>query len=675
MAIQLDGTAYDTHVTPLRNPINDARDMAQSLQGLGFHVKLLTDATRPQMDAAVVHLENELANSKTSVGFFYYAGHGVQRDGTNYLIPVNADIPAAAFLSGRADSLQSILNEIGSAGNRLNVFVLDACRDNPFSWSRGLTRGLTVVGSQPPESIIAFAAGSGQVAQDGTGSHGVYTAQLLKHLRTPGTNITDMFAATGGAVSAKTDGSQNPALYSQFYGTFYLAGAPSSQQEAVAPAATSQQGSAHETGIHPSLKLLSTLNLEPNERVDKIVASGDGSAYVVVTSVETGILVKKKIYYVRQGSKRLGPFTSFTEQEKGSWVATGSHGRYYVGSPWTVIGPLSSDVTGIGWARTMADRRLAFIAKTKNDQEYLQLGETKGTTFGYIYDLTPSPDNLSIAYLAQRGNQFYEVTGSSVNGPYDYYNGYGSTLVWSPDGSVCAYAAQTGKDVYIYEGTTRIGPFGWVYELLFAPEGKTLVYIADDYIFAGKERLGPFVGPGRLVFSPHGNRFAFAGQKYNGGMEFVHLNNGKTYGPFYDFGLRYDFSPDGRTFFCRGIDASGDTVVYMGNQKTVIKSQYAFPIPVFSKQGRHDAFVVDTGSPSWQMNMKNKKLDVDPKLPYGILSDGTPLYWKSMNGGHYLVTGDLQQGPYEVITDVSTAEAFRFLVVQKQAVYLLSCPR
>ena len=151
----------------LNNPVNDARDMADSLRNLGF---------------------------------FFYAGHGVQSGGANYLIPADAQIPGEAFLRSKALSVQSLLDTIGMSGNKLNVVVLDACRDNPYSWGRSGSRGLTVVGRQPAGSIIAYATSAGSVAQDGRGRNGVFTSELLKNLKTPGLDIFDVFRETGAAV-------------------------------------------------------------------------------------------------------------------------------------------------------------------------------------------------------------------------------------------------------------------------------------------------------------------------------------------------------------------------------------------------------------------------------------------------------------------------------------------
>lgn len=208
----------------LKNPVNDANDIKKSLELVGFEVELLINADQYKMEDAVVRLGNKLSTDKNSVGLFYYAGHGIQSEGENYLIPSGARIASASFLKSRALSAQVILDELRFAGNKLNTIILDACRDNPFSWSRSATRGLSVVASQPADSIIVYATSAGSVAQDGSGRNGLFTSELLKHLSTPGLEISEVFRRTGAGVQQVSGGAQVPAVYNQFFGKFYLTG-------------------------------------------------------------------------------------------------------------------------------------------------------------------------------------------------------------------------------------------------------------------------------------------------------------------------------------------------------------------------------------------------------------------------------------------------------------------
>ncbi len=206
----------------LKNARNDATDMAAALTDLGFNVTTLLDADLIQMEEAISRFAKQLAGSPNTMGLFYYAGHGVQSNGINYLIPTDARIPEESYLKVRAEPLQAILEDLQSAKNRLNIIILDACRDNPFSWARSGTRGLTVVSSQPPGSIIVYATSAGSTALEGTGRNGVFTGELLKHLRTPGIDVMEIFNRAGAAVQQVTNGKQNPAIYSQFFDKAYL---------------------------------------------------------------------------------------------------------------------------------------------------------------------------------------------------------------------------------------------------------------------------------------------------------------------------------------------------------------------------------------------------------------------------------------------------------------------
>jgi len=219
----------------LANPVNDANDMTAALQSLGFTVDKVLDGNLDQIESAVMRLKNRLSVSKNSYGFFFYAGHGVQSNGVNYLIPIGAAIPSENSLRDRAVSVQWTLSELNDAGNELNIVVLDACRDNPFTWARSGSRGLAVISNQPADSIVVYATSAGSTAADGTGRNGLFTSELLKNIKTPGMEVNEIFRRTGAGVAQASDRKQIPALYSQFFGNAYLSSAP-----AAAPASTVQ---------------------------------------------------------------------------------------------------------------------------------------------------------------------------------------------------------------------------------------------------------------------------------------------------------------------------------------------------------------------------------------------------------------------------------------------------
>jgi hypothetical protein len=226
------GNSNYTNINKLNNPVNDANDMAGALTSMGFKVDKLLNASRVEMENAISRMKNNLRASTDSYGFVFYAGHGVQSRGSNYLIPVDANIPDGSYLKDRAVPVDALL-DINRSGNTLNIFVLDACRDNPFSWNRGENRGLAMV-QTPADSIIMYATSAGSTASDGTGRNGLFTSYLLKHLKTPGLYVERIFKLTGDDVAKATNKQQHPELSIKFYGDACIGATPCEEQQRVA---------------------------------------------------------------------------------------------------------------------------------------------------------------------------------------------------------------------------------------------------------------------------------------------------------------------------------------------------------------------------------------------------------------------------------------------------------
>jgi hypothetical protein len=198
----------------LANPVNDATDIAASLEKMGFSVSLLKDATRRQINQALGKFHDDLASDGKNEGFFWYAGHGVQAKDENYLIPVGATIKLQADLEDEAVSVGKIMGYLEDARNRVNIVVLDACRNNPLpSLSRALERGLKVVTDTPPESVIMFSTAAGQTAMDGTGRNSPFAQAFLKYLEAPG-DISSTIKQITGETKRLTNGIQVPFVYS-----------------------------------------------------------------------------------------------------------------------------------------------------------------------------------------------------------------------------------------------------------------------------------------------------------------------------------------------------------------------------------------------------------------------------------------------------------------------------
>ncbi|MGA2612258.1 MAG: caspase family protein [Spirochaetia bacterium] len=204
------GNGRYQHNATLVNPPNDAADMAAALKKDGFTVTLLTDASRKAMEQAVRAFGNSLKNPD-AIGMFYYSGHGAQVEGENYLIPADADIQDADELAYNAVDAESILAKMRSAGNKINIVVLDACRDNPFPGSsRSAAKGLAVVKVKVPESVIVYATDPGSTASDGTGRNSPFTKAFLENMDAPGQDITEVMKRVTSRVQTDTDGKQTP---------------------------------------------------------------------------------------------------------------------------------------------------------------------------------------------------------------------------------------------------------------------------------------------------------------------------------------------------------------------------------------------------------------------------------------------------------------------------------
>lgn len=209
---------------PLKNAVNDALDMAATLSGKGFKVILRKDASRAEMRDAIREFGNEIG--KGGVGLFYYSGHGLQVDGTNYLIPIDADIQLKAEVAEECVSASTVLKVMEYSSNRINIIILDACRNNPFrSFSRSDEKGITKM--DPPQgakqgSIIAFATAPGEVASDGDTRNGLYTSKLLKYINAPGLTLEEVFKNARIDVLSESDGRQMPWESNSLTGDFFF---------------------------------------------------------------------------------------------------------------------------------------------------------------------------------------------------------------------------------------------------------------------------------------------------------------------------------------------------------------------------------------------------------------------------------------------------------------------
>jgi hypothetical protein len=219
----IGNAAYD--MAPLRNPVNDARAMAATLRTLGFEVTALENATLTDMKRAIDDFGDSL-RSGGGVGLFYFSGHGIQINGRNFIIPVGVRVKGERDVEYESVDVGRVLGKMEDAGNRMNLVILDACRDNPFARSfRSAASGLATMDAASG-TFVAYATAPGRTADDGTGANGLYTEQLIRYMRTPGLKVEDVFKRVRIDVEKSSAGKQVPWESSSLKGDFYFSGSP-----------------------------------------------------------------------------------------------------------------------------------------------------------------------------------------------------------------------------------------------------------------------------------------------------------------------------------------------------------------------------------------------------------------------------------------------------------------
>ena len=210
LALLIGNGKYE-HIDPLKNPPNDVQLVAKVLERVGFKVTLLVDVSMQQMDDAAARFAQELDDAgENAVGVFYFAGHGVNYDGENWLIPVSARVTTGPDIRYQSVSANKILQLMEAARNATDIVVLDACRNNPF---RGIaltrTRAVTVGMARmeaPAGSFIAYSTAPGAVAYDGDGDYSPFAEAFAEEVDTPGVSIGDMMIAVRRKVRESTEG-------------------------------------------------------------------------------------------------------------------------------------------------------------------------------------------------------------------------------------------------------------------------------------------------------------------------------------------------------------------------------------------------------------------------------------------------------------------------------------
>lgn len=212
-------------MAPLANPANDANAIAAALKQTGFSVDLQLDAKKGAMESAIRGFAGSLGK-QPAVGLFYFAGHGLQLNWRNFLVPVDAALKTADDVPKQAVDIAALLEGLTQARNPMNIIILDACRDNPFeSGVKTTGKGLSQMDA-PIGTLLAYATAPGNTASDGSGANGLYTENLLREMKKPEAKIEDIFKRVRLNVRRASAGTQVPWESTSLEDDFYFVPPP-----------------------------------------------------------------------------------------------------------------------------------------------------------------------------------------------------------------------------------------------------------------------------------------------------------------------------------------------------------------------------------------------------------------------------------------------------------------
>jgi uncharacterized caspase-like protein len=231
------GNAKYQGAPPLRNPVNDAHAMSNALNALGFEVIEVTDASQKEMNHAIAEFGQKL--TADTAALFFYAGHGLQVKGKNYIVPVDAQISGEAAVRAETVDMDTVMDQLNAAP--VSIVILDACRNNPFERSfRKIGGGGLAQMDAPKGSFIAYATAPGKTAADGEGKNGLFTQELLKQINAQGLSLEEVFKRVRANVLKATSDAQMPWDSSSMTGSFYFKPGKESQVASLEPVRVSK---------------------------------------------------------------------------------------------------------------------------------------------------------------------------------------------------------------------------------------------------------------------------------------------------------------------------------------------------------------------------------------------------------------------------------------------------
>ncbi len=469
VALVIGNAAY-TQASRLANPANDARLMAETLERVGFEVTRITDVDQLAMKRAMLDFGRKLRDG-VDASLFYYAGHGVQADGRNYLIPVDAAINDESELDFQAIDVNAFLRVMETSSSRVNIVVLDACRNNPFESSfRSASRGLAMVDA-PRGTYIAYSTAPGEVAEDGNTGNSPYTSALVSAIATPGIKIEETFKRARATVLDVTGERQVPWETSSITGDFYFT-----------PAAAAPVATAPETQDAPTFRTDASAAMAWSA-IQNSANVGDYEAFIAAFGHASPFLrglAEQRIAALRQQQTASLPSAA-------------------VDPPPAASAPRASAriVPQIGhsdWIRALdygPDGRLIVSA---SDDLSLRIWDIqsggilrilKGHT-DWVRDADWSPDGERIVSVDRDGRLIIwdAETGDKIAEQSGRQSGYLS-VAWSPDGRQIAVGGY-GHAAELRDGARGElireldGHSDWIRAVAWSPDGALLATASDD---------------------------------------------------------------------------------------------------------------------------------------------------------------------------------------------------
>ena len=471
-ALVIGNAGYES--ASLRNPVNDAREMANTLQGLNFQLELLEDASQKQMKRAIDRFGEKLRNG--GVGLFYYSGHGIQVSGRNYLVPVNAEIVSEPDVEYESVDVGRVLAKMDAARNGMNLVILDACRNNPYARSfRNASQGLATLNA-PSGTFIAYATAPGSVASDGTGRNGLYTGELVRHMNTPGLKLEEVFKRVRADVQEKSGNAQVPWDASSLTGDFFFI--PAEGKSSPDQVASSTQPT---EAVTPSSRFLPDEELwavvkdsESDEDFEDFLAAFPESKLAPVARIKLK-RIKRKQERAQVDQQQTAVLRPKLETES-VWTETIT-GMKFVKIPGKEFWMGKYEVTQGEWKRLMGSNPSENSFSNQHPVEnlsWIQANEyskhlTKSSSSGYLFRL-PNWEEWNYACRAGTSNVFGTKDGLLLRNLANW----GKEQCCGPDGS-------DG-----YEHTAPVGSYppnsfglhdmsGNVREFTAAPKGKKLL--------------------------------------------------------------------------------------------------------------------------------------------------------------------------------------------------------